>query len=434
MNNNNDPQALINQSPMSGYQIVAIAVCIFLYALDGFDVLAISFAAPGITDEWGINRAALGIVLSMELFGMALGSIFIGRFADDFGRRPTTLVCLLIMIVGMAFAATADSISILSVYRFVTGIGIGGMLAITTAMVAEYANDKRRFLCITLMGAGYPLGAVLGGSVSSMLLQTYDWRAVFIFGAIVTAAILPFAFICLPESIAFLARKRPENALQKINHTLTKMKLAILQNMPEPPAEPIKTGFKTLFSSQFVRITVLLSVAYFFHIMTFYFILKWIPKIVVDMGYSPSSAGGVLVWANVGGVIGAILLGLLTQKLALRVLVVVAMLIGSLLVWVFGSAHSDLQELSTVAAVAGFFITSAVVGMYSIFARYFPAEIRAGGTGFVIGLGRGGAALGPIVAGFLFQFGFSLELVSIFMACGSVIAALAIILLPKVST
>jgi benzoate transport len=426
-----DPQTLIDQSKMSAYQVVAVCICIFLYALDGFDVLSISFAAPGIAAQWGIERAALGVVLSMELFGMALGSIFIGRYADSFGRKPTTLACLVVMAIGMGLAAMAQSITELSIYRFTTGVGIGGMLAITTAMVAEYSNAKNRYLCITLMGAGYPLGAVLGGSVASVLLQTHDWRAVFLFGAIVTGLMIPVSWLCLPESIAFLNRRRPEAALQKINKTLEKMKISPLAQLPPLTQAKVETGFAALFSSRYIRVTLLLALAYFFHIMTFYFILKWIPKIVVDMGFSPSSAGGVLVWANVGGVAGSVLLGMLTWRLPVRVLVIASMIIGSGLVWLFGSGQSDLQQLSLVAAAAGFFITSAVVGMYSLFANYFPAEIRAGGTGFVIGLGRGGAALGPIIAGVLFQMGLGLEFVAICMAVGSIVAALAIVGLPK---
>lgn len=426
-----DPREIIDRSPMSVFQVAAVAICIMLYALDGFDVLAISFAAPGIASEWGIDRGALGVVLSMELFGMALGSIFIGRFSDNFGRRPTILLCLVGMTLGMGLAATAQTVEILSAYRFATGLGIGGMLAVTTAMVAEFANNKWRYLCITLMGAGYPLGAVLGGMVASNLLQTQSWRSIFVFGFLITAAMLPIVWFLLPESIAFLSRKRPRNALQNINKTLTRMRFDALTQLPAVASEKIETGFAALFSSKYLRITVLLSLAYFFHIMTFYFILKWIPKIVVDMGFSPSSAGSVLVWANIGGVTGSILLGVLTRYFKVRALGIVAMIVGSVLVWVFGTGHSELNELSLVAAAAGFFITSGVVAMYSIFTQCYPPEVRGSGTGFVIGLGRGGAALSPILAGVLFQLGLGLEVVAVCMGLGSVVAALAIVLLPK---
>src|ERR1700684_1752200 len=128
-----DPRETIAMSPMSALQMSIIAITIGLNALDGFDVLSISFAAPGIAHEWGINRAALGVVLSMELIGMGIGSIVLGGAADKIGRRRLLLACLAIMATGMALAATATGILALSVYRVLTGVGIGGMLTAITA-------------------------------------------------------------------------------------------------------------------------------------------------------------------------------------------------------------------------------------------------------------------------------------------------------------
>jgi benzoate transport len=424
-----NPQDIIDYSNMSRLQIIAVALCVCLNAMDGFDVLSISFAAPGIAEEWGISRAGLGIVLSMELIGMAIGSVLIGRIADRYGRRPTILYCLIIMAIGMALASTAGSVEILSIYRFVTGLGIGGMLATTNAMVAEYSNLKRRSFCIALMATGYPLGIVLGGSVVSILLGIFDWRSVFIFGALLTACFIPFIWFFLPESISYLNRNRPKDALVKINKILERMKFQTVNALPQETETLNKAGFSKLFSPKFARITILLCIAYFFHIMTFYYVLKWIPKIVVDMGFSPSSAGSVLVWANVGGMLGSVLLGFMTQKFNVRFLVIGAMLIGAVAVWIFGRGYTDLSSLALVAALEGFFINSAVVGLYAIFAIYYPTDIRASGTGFVIGIGRGGAAMGPMAAGFLFESGLSLEVVSICMAAGPVFAVIALLAL-----
>src|SRR5438445_2961870 len=105
-----DPRDLLARSPMGRMQLAAIAMCIAVTALDGFDVLSISFASPGIATEWGIDRAALGIVLSMELIGMALGSIVLGAVADSIGRRPTMLGCLVLMTLGMFMVTTVKTI------------------------------------------------------------------------------------------------------------------------------------------------------------------------------------------------------------------------------------------------------------------------------------------------------------------------------------
>lgn len=427
-----DPRNILATEGMGRLQIIAVTICILLNALDGFDVLSISFAAPGIADEWNINRAMLGFVLSMELIGMSVGSIVLGTVADSRGRRPIILTCLIIMAMGMIAASTANSTVALSLFRFFTGIGIGGMLASTNAMVAEYANARHRSLAVTLMAAGYPLGVIIGGSISSVLLIYFDWRAIFIFGASATVIFIPIVWLLLPESIGFLVQQQPGGALERVNATLRRMGHRTVAMLPD------KVEFGTsrasvvkLFSPRLLRTTLLLTLAYFAHIMTFYFMLKWIPKIVVDMDFDPSSAGGVLVWSNVGGMCGAVLLGLLSRRFSVKSLVITSLVVAFILVSAFGAVPADLGRLASIAAIAGFFTNAGVVGLYALFVQAYPAEVRAGGTGFVIGMGRGGAALGPIVAGLLFATGQSLLVVAIAMAAGALVAAAAIAFLPR---
>ncbi|EQB07254.1 hypothetical protein L288_10015 [Sphingobium quisquiliarum P25] len=427
--NGTDIRRLLDEAPLGRMQIAAIILCILLNALDGFDVLAISFASPGIAAEWGVDRAALGIVLSMELIGMAGGSVLLGNLADRIGRRPTILLCLIVMASGMLAATFSNSVVSLSAVRLVTGLGIGGMLACTNAMVAELANVRTRSLAVALMAAGYPIGAILGGSIASMLLVAGGWRDVFLFGAIVTGIFLPLAFFLLPESIGFLLQKRPQNVLAKVNALLVRMGHSAVDALSPPDAAAPKASFAALFSPGLLRITLLLTASYFAHIMTFYFILKWVPKIVVDMGFAPSAAGGVLVWANVGGLGGALLLSMLSWRIPVRVLVIAAMLISAVMVTLFGQGQSSLSGLALVAAAAGFFTNAAVVGLYAIIAQSFPTSVRGGGTGVVIGIGRGGAALGPIIAGLLFSLNFGLPLVALVMGCGSLFAAAALLML-----
>src|SRR5271166_4193177 len=181
-----DPRKTLSVSNMSVAQIAAVAITIGLNAIDGFDVLAISFASPGIAREWGIDRAALGIVLSMELIGMGLGSISLGGVADKIGRRRTLLGCLAVMTLGMLMATQAKGVYDLSVWRVFTGLGIGGMLAAINAVAAEFSNSRRRSLNVCLMAIGYPIGAVVGGSIAALLLKQSDWRAVFRFGGVAT--------------------------------------------------------------------------------------------------------------------------------------------------------------------------------------------------------------------------------------------------------
>jgi len=413
----------LDEAPMGRLQIIAIILCVLLNALDGFDVLAISFASPGIAKEWGVDRAALGLVLSMELIGMAVGSVLLGNVADRIGRRPTIIFCLIVMALGMGAATQAWDVISLSIIRLATGLGIGGMLACTNAMVAELANARARSLAVAIMAAGYPAGAILGGSVASQLLVAGNWRDIFLLGGIATALFLPFIWFLLPESIGFLLQKRPANALSRINDALGRLGQPLINALPPVDAGAPKASFAALFAPGLARTTILLTLAYFCHIMTFYFILKWVPKIVVDMGYAPSAAGGVLVWANVGGLLGALLLSALSWRIAIRPLVIIAMVASTCLVTLFGQEQTTLPGLSLIAAAAGFCTNGAVVGLYALVAQSFPTAVRAGGTGIVIGVGRGGAALGPILAGLLFSLDVSLPWVAFAMALGSLIGA-----------
>ena len=423
-----DPREIVDTARMSRFQWAAVFLMVGLNALDGFDVLSISYASPGIAAAWGIDRAALGIVLSMELVGMAFGSLLLGNVADAIGRRKTILGCLLVMSGGMFAAATATDITTLCIYRVITGLGIGGMLASINAAVAEAANAKRRALCVVLMSAGLPIGSVIGGLISGELLKVYDWTAVFILGGGATAAFIPLVLWLAPESIAFEMHKRSPGALERINKTLKRMGHAAIDALPDVPAIKPKAGLPLLFSKQFAALAILLALAYFMHIITFYYIIKWIPKIVVDMGFAAPTAAGVLVWASIGGSLGALTLGLLTLKARVTALTIGAMLASTAAVIVFGQGWETLQHISIAAAIAGFFTNAPIVGLYAIVAQSFPTPLRATATGFIIGLGRGGAALAPVIAGFLFQAGWSLPTVSLIMGTAATLAAIMLFL------
>jgi benzoate transport len=415
-----DPRETLSVAPMSRLQVLAVAVTVGLTALDGFDVLSISFASPGIANEWGIDRAALGIVLSMELMGMAIGSVILGNLADRIGRRPTMLGCLLLMTAGMFLVTTVRQIPQLEAWRFMTGLGIGGLLATSNAVAAEFSNLRRRNLSVSLMAIGYPIGAVIGGLIVAQLLHGHDWRSVFYFGGTITALFIPLVLL-LPESVHWLTQKQPAGALEKINRALRRMGHEIVAALPA-----ISTTTRTrsgIFAPALIATTLLATLAYFFHVMTFYFILKWIPKIVVDMHFAPSAAAGVLVWANVGGALGGLTIGFLTQRVGLKPATIGVMLLSTVMVIVFGRSAPDLHELSLLCACAGFFTNAAIVGLYAIYAQAFPTQLRASGTGFAIGIGRGGSVLAPITAGFLFKWGYGLPQVALYMAMGSLIGA-----------
>jgi MFS family permease len=411
---------------MSVRQWAAVIVLTALNALDGFDVLSISFAAPGVARDWGISQLTLGWVLSTELFGMALGSVVLGNVADRKGRRPIILGCLLAMGAGMYGAAQATNVEVLLPCRLVTGIGIGGMLAAINAATAEVTNNRWRSLSMALMVIGYPLGGVLGGGVVRHLLAAGTWRDVFMAGAVATALLIPLAGWLVPESVAFLERSRSAGALARINRILVRFGHAEVSALTIPPERETKRSVADLFRAGLAVTTVLMTFAYFAHVTSLYFILKWVPKIIVDLGFAPTAAAGVLQWVNVGGATGGAIFGLLATRVALKHLTLATLIGCSAMIVAFGHGATDLVSLTIRAAMAGAFANATIVGFYSLFAAVFPTHVRASGTGFAVGVGRGGAVVAPVVAGYLFQVGCSLQTVATLMAMGSLAAAVAL--------
>ncbi len=424
-----DPKAIIDHGPMRVRQWIAVAVTVGLNALDGFDVLSISFASPGIARDWAIAPATLGWVLSMELLGMAMGSLLLGGVADRIGRRPTILGCLSAMTLGMHGAGQAGDVEALLAWRLLTGLGIGGLLAAINAAAAEFSSARHRSFAMSLMVIGYPIGGVLGGLAVQHLLVAGDWRDVFLFGAWATATFIPLVWFLVPETPAFLDRQRWPGALEQVNRALARLGHSAAAQLSVVPEGQSRRSVADIFSPQLIGTTLLITFAYFAHITSFYFILKWVPKIVVDLGFAPSAAAGVLTWANVGGATGGAIFGLIAGRVGLKRLTLVTLVASTgLIIW-FGRGAQDLPGLAVMVAVVGLFTNSAVVGLYALFAQIFPTHVRATGTGFAIGVGRGGAALAPVIGGYLFQAGFDLQAVAMVMGSGSILAALALSML-----
>lgn len=396
--------------PMTGRQIAVIVMCCVLNAFDGIDILAISFASPGIAAEWAINRAELGVVLSMELIGMTAGSVLFGYLADRLGRRFVVLSCLVVTTLGMWTATHAGSLSALSVIRFVTGLGIGGMIATAHSTASEFANDKRRNFAIACVGLGWPIGAIVGGSIAAAFVSQADWRHVFIAGAAISTAFIPVAWFALPESVSYLLERQPRGALERANKVLAFVKHDLIKALP---AIPNRSAGSTIDPGKLLYgLTAVLAFAYFFDCVTYYFLLKWSPKIVADMGFGAASGSSVLVWGTVGQLAALLVTGWVATKVNPRTLVLPAAILTALGVSAFGFVTPALGMLIAVMIMTTFFNQATNTLVILIIIDSFPAAIRTGRLGFVMGVGRGGAALSPIIAGAMLNWGYPLWVVT----------------------
>ncbi|WP_296681072.1 MFS transporter [Novosphingobium sp.] len=421
------PKHIIDHGAMHVRQWIAVIITVALNALDGFDILSSAFAGPGIKQEWNLAPDGLGAVLAMELVGMGVGSLLLGGLADKIGRRPTILICLSMMAAGMFLAAFAASPQTLSMWRFMTGLGIGGMLASINAVANELSSAKGRSLAMALMVIGYPVGGFIGGLVVKYLLPANDWRAIFEFGGAATLVCIPLVWALVPETPSYLNFRRPAGALERINRTLASFRLTMLEHLPPVEAGQAKASIADIFKPAMLRTTLLLSFAYAFHAITFYFVLKMAPTIMSDPSYAGQSftraeGAGVLAYSNLGGAAGGLVFGWFMHRFGIKRATMAALAMSVLLVAYFGMGQSTLGGWTLAVMGVGLFTNSAIVGYYSAWAIAYPTHVRATGTGFALSIGRAGAAFSPFLAGLLFARHMDLQTVALVMCSGSLLS------------
>ncbi|NKB38969.1 MAG: MFS transporter [Gammaproteobacteria bacterium] len=400
--------------------------------LDGFDVLAISFTAPSISNEWSIAPATLGVVFSAGLLGMTAGAIFIAPYTDVLGRRLMVLIALAVISVAMTLTGLVNSLWQLIVLRGLAGLGIGSMLASLTSMSAEYSPLRRRNLIITFVSTGYPVGATIGGLVAAWMIPEFGWRSVFFAGGALTAAMIPAVILFMPESLHFLLEKQPVKALEKINNVLTRLKQPALESLANiSKGSGASPSVKALFTPERRQSTILLWLAFFMCFMTLYFLLSWIPKVVVDAGLSLDKGIFAGITFNVGAFIGVVLLGYLADKKGLRPLIFWFCIIGALLMLAFGFSPAIVGLLLVLSFLLGFFVDGGFAGLYPVAARIYPTEIRTTGVGWAIGAGRTGAIFGPFLGGILIGLDWSISAYFVVFALPLVIAAYATRAIPS---
>ena len=415
----------INVNPMSFFQTATVALCAAINMLDGFDVLVMSFAASSVASEWNLAPSDLGILLSAGLVGMAIGSFWIAPYADKIGRRPLVLFCLLLVTVGMLLSAISQDKNQLSLLRFITGLGIGGMLAALSALVSEYSSDLRRSFSMSILQSGYPLGAILGGLVSVYLLQQFGWRSLFIFGGSVSLVMIPIVYWKLPESIDFLLLGKRPSALENINRLAQKMRLASISALHTKTIES-GLGYKVLLKPQFLANTIYLWIGYFCLMFAFYFVASWTPKMLVDAGLSTIQGVSAGIYLQAGGIVGAIIIGLLASRLKITMLTSAYLMMCVISMLIYGFGNLDLFGLMLCASIMGFFLIGAMIGLYAIAPGVYPASHRVTGIGSAIGLGRIGAIIAPFLGGWILEFGVETSQIITLFALPLIIASIAV--------
>ena len=362
--------------------------------LDGMDVLIISYTAPAIAKAWSISPANLGIVFSSGLVGMTAGAIFLAPLADRFGRKPLMVLAALLMGSCIYLTSYATDINVLMIYRFISGLGIGTMMASTAAITAEYAPERTRDFWVSTVVAGYPVGAVLTGISSAKIIAESGWEHLFELAGIATFLIVPVLLFLLKESDEFKAKAKPEDA-----------------------------KLSALFTSEFKMSTWQLWSALFLSFTTLYFLMNWIPKLATNAGLSMELAIYSGTIFNLGAIVGIPVQGYFSSRFGLKKSIGTLLLITAVLLGIFG-LFSGSNLILVVLFFLGFGVQGSFVGLYAVAARMYPTAFRSTGVGWAIGMGRLGGIIGPVLGGLLVGLGFGMGQSFIFFALPSFIAGL----------
>jgi benzoate transport len=400
--------------------------------LDGFDVLAMSFAASGVKADWHLLDGQLGALLSAGLVGMGLGSLTLGPCADRWGRRSIVLFSVALAGFGMLGSALARDYAELLVLRVLTGIGIGGTIASVAVIVSEYAPDKLRGTALAIYATGYSIGATIGGTLAAYAIPRYGWRAAFVIGGTLSLLMLPLAWRKLPESLDFLLTQRSPSGLRRVN--------ALLKGLGQPPltvlAEPLTDSNQSRQRSVRAQLrllmkpsTLLVWIVFFCTMAGFYFILSWTPRLLNAAGLSAGAGltGGVLL--NLGGIAGCGLFALAAARADTHRLLFGALIGSALLIVVFGLVMTRLDVALWTALLLGVIANAAMAGLYAVGPPRYPTAVRTTGMGWAIGIGRFGAILAPLASGALLDRGWLPAQLYFFFGAPFVVAALAIFLI-----
>jgi MFS transporter, AAHS family, 4-hydroxybenzoate transporter len=420
-----NPTTVLDDKRITTLQFTTIFICFLMNMLDGMDVMVVSYASPAIAKLWTISPQAMGSVFSAGLLGMTLGTLFIAPRADIVGRRTIILLSALIMGITVFATCWAQSVEQLLFFRFISGLGIGSMLASTATLASEYAPTKTKDFWVSFAMSGYSIGAVVSGLAAAKIIPAYGWQAMFQTAGIATLATVPFIFFFLSESLDFLLKKHPTGALEKANAILSKINEPTLHELPPLSINTVeKPSVTSLLTPERKMSTLQLWLALFLAFASLYFLTTWIPKLASSAGLSMELAIYAGTVFNLGAFFGIMTQGYLASQFGSRRTIFGFLAGTAILMAIFGYFTGSALVL-VLFGLIGFGVQGGFVGLYAVAARFYPTEIRSTGVGFAMSAGRIGGIVGPLIGGFLIAAGLSMTANFMIFAVPTLLAGIA---------
>ncbi|MFT3721400.1 MFS transporter [Pseudorhodoferax sp.] len=432
-------QTLLNAHPFSGFQWVIFALCFLIVLIDGFDTAAIGFIAPSLISEWGIDKSHLGPVLSAALFGIAFGALSAGPLADRLGRKSVLTVAVILMGAASIVSAMASSLTELSIWRFITGLGLGAAMPNAVTLMNEYCPDSKRSFITNAMFCGFPVGSAFGGFFAAWMIPHFGWRSLLILGGVVPLVLAALMLVALPESVRFMvARRYPAERIRQALARITGQAVQATDFVLEEGAAAAGAasgprGLRLVFSGRFIVGTLMLWTAYFMGLVIVYGLVNWMPVLFKEAGIDSSQAAIIAALFQLGG-FGAIFFGLLMDRGNANIIIACGYFLTCLAVMLIGQVlGSGVAALVAAVFVAGLLMNTSQSSMQALAAEYYPTAGRASGVAWMLGIGRFGGIAGSFLVAELARR--HLELSSVFLIVGipGLIAALALLVKNKVA-
>ncbi|WP_440108339.1 MFS transporter [Acidovorax sp. BL-A-41-H1] len=417
---------VIDNARFTRFHWMVVALCALLLIFDGYDLFIYGVVLPVLMAEWGLTPVQAGALGSYALFGMMFGAFIFGPLADRIGRKKGIAICFVLFSLATFLNGFAKTPTEFGIFRFIAGLGCGGLMPNAVALMNEYAPKRARSTLVALMFSGYSLGGMLSAGLGIYMLPRFGWQAMF-FAAAVPLVLLPLILWKLPESVGFLVRqgkdKEARDMLARVN---PEVKIGADVQLVATDAKGAGVPMLDLVKDGRAAGTIMIWLAFFCCLLMVYALGSWLPKLMAGAGYSLGSSLSFLLALNFGGMAGAIAGGWLGDRFSLPKVVLAFFAVGTVAIALLGF-NSPMPVLYLLIFIAGATTIGTQILLYANTAQFYPLAMRSTGLGWASGVGRTGAIVGPLLGGSLLAAALPLKLNFLAFAVPGLVAALAMV-------
>jgi AAHS family 4-hydroxybenzoate transporter-like MFS transporter len=395
---------LIDAAKLRPYHFWIAFWCLLAIMADGFDLLNASIAGPALIKEWNISRASLGPVFSASFFGFFIGAPLFGYAGDRYGRKLAIILSLIFLGLATFVCAFATGLQELLWLRFLSGIGLGGVIPNVIALNSEFAPKRLRATFLVVISMGISLGGSIPGIVGVTLMPAYGWPVIFIVGGIVPIVVGLMMIFTVPDSIKFLVLRggRDETVRRLIGRIDPDLSIAPGARFVLDPDEGAKTRGSVieLFRGGWATVTILVWLLFVLNLMANNLLNAWLPMIVQTSGHSAEQGAYAGTLYQLGGSFGGLLIGIFLDRIGLKIFAVM-FAVAVPVVALTGTVGASGALLLLMAFLSGCVVTGMQNALNAGAGLIYPTWLRANGVGYALGVGRIGSITGPLIGSLL---------------------------------